>query len=60
MKVPDMVHMPEDTYFNITDPWRMDWEKGVQVPVQQEQKFKSLKWLVCAFEFTFSFSIQHT
>uniref|UniRef100_A0A8C6TMK0 Protein Jade-1 n=1 Tax=Neogobius melanostomus TaxID=47308 RepID=A0A8C6TMK0_9GOBI len=33
MKVPDSYQLnPEDFYF-LADPWRQEWEKGVQVPV---------------------------
>ncbi|KAJ0008602.1 hypothetical protein NQD34_016017 [Periophthalmus magnuspinnatus] len=33
MKVPDSYALnPEDFYF-LADPWRQEWEKGVQVPV---------------------------
>ena len=45
MKIADTVQLADESYYCITDPWRMDWEKGVQVPVLQEQKFKSIKWL---------------
>ncbi|XP_076467534.1 uncharacterized protein LOC143298551 [Babylonia areolata] len=33
MKLADKDSLPEESYFLISDPWRQEWEKGVQVPV---------------------------
>ena len=31
MKLPDTQHFEPSSYLNIKDPWRTEWEKGVQV-----------------------------
>ncbi|RNA01110.1 Jade-3 isoform X3 [Brachionus plicatilis] len=36
MKLPDTESLDEKNYWIIRDPWRLDWEKGVQVPVKPE------------------------
>ena len=36
MKLPDTESLDEDNYWIIKDPWRLDWEKGVQVPVKPD------------------------
>ncbi|KFP89226.1 Protein Jade-1, partial [Apaloderma vittatum] len=33
MKLNDSVQLNPDEYYVLTDPWRQEWEKGVQVPV---------------------------
>ena len=33
MKLPDSYQMQPDEYMVITDTWKQEWEKGVQVPV---------------------------
>lgn len=33
MKIPDSTPVPADEYWVMQDTWKMDWEKGVQVPV---------------------------
>lgn len=37
MKLADTEILYEDEYFVISDPWRQEWEKGVQVPVNEEE-----------------------
>lgn len=37
MKLADSDQLQEGTYFLISDPWRQEWEKGVQVPVNMEE-----------------------
>lgn len=31
MKLPDSHHISPDDYYLLADPWRQEWEKGVQV-----------------------------
>ncbi|XP_063166680.1 protein Jade-1 isoform X3 [Candoia aspera] len=33
MKLPDSFQLNPDEYYVLADPWRQEWEKGVQVPV---------------------------
>lgn len=33
MKLADSEPLQEGSYFLISDPWKQEWEKGVQVPV---------------------------
>ena len=37
MKMADSEQLAEGSYIVIADPWRQEWEKGVQVPVNQVQ-----------------------
>ena len=32
MKLPDNEPLTEDDYWLVTDPWKQEWEQGVQVP----------------------------
>jgi hypothetical protein len=34
MKLPDNELLDEEAYWLIRDPWKLDWEKGVQVPIK--------------------------
>ncbi|CAB4014951.1 Jade-3 isoform X1 [Paramuricea clavata] len=36
MKIPDHQLVTPGTYFDLCDPWKQEWEKGVQVPVNKE------------------------
>ncbi|XP_029448171.1 protein Jade-1 isoform X4 [Rhinatrema bivittatum] len=36
MKLHDSHQLNPDDYYVLADPWRQEWEKGVQVPVSQE------------------------
>ncbi|XP_028839245.1 protein Jade-1 isoform X2 [Denticeps clupeoides] len=36
MKLPDSAQMIPEEYYILTDPWRQEWEKGVQVPANVE------------------------
>ena len=36
MKLPDHETLNKEHFFRILDPWREDWEKGVQVPVNPD------------------------
>lgn len=45
MKMADTEPLQSDEYIVITDPWRMDWEKGVQVPVHpDEMPYPNVRW----------------
>ncbi|XP_065322080.1 protein Jade-3-like isoform X2 [Gordionus sp. m RMFG-2023] len=33
MKVPDSEYFSKDDYITLSDPWRGEWDKGVQIPV---------------------------
>lgn len=35
MKLPDSEPLAQEDYFLIADPWRQEWERGVQVPVNE-------------------------
>jgi hypothetical protein len=36
MKLPNTEMLDDDSYWVIRDQWKMDWEKGVQVPVKPD------------------------
>ncbi|XP_078509404.1 E3 ubiquitin-protein ligase Jade-2 isoform X2 [Lissotriton helveticus] len=36
MKIPDSYQLGPDEYYILADPWRQEWEKGVQVPANVE------------------------
>lgn len=36
MKLPDSEPLTPEEYWLITDSWKQEWEKGVQVPVNPE------------------------
>lgn len=36
MKIPDSFQLSPDEYYILADPWRQEWEKGVQVPASAE------------------------
>lgn len=36
MKLPDNEPLTPSEYWVITDPWKQDWERGVQVPVNPD------------------------
>lgn len=36
MKLPDTESLDDESYWVIKDQWKLDWEKGVQVPVKPE------------------------
>ncbi|KAJ8281439.1 hypothetical protein GJAV_G00067710 [Gymnothorax javanicus] len=36
MKLPDSVQLGQEEYCVLADPWRQEWEKGVQVPVSPQ------------------------
>ena len=36
MKMADSEQLNSEDYLPITDPWREEWEKGVQVPVNPD------------------------
>lgn len=37
MKMADTEILYESDYLVISDPWRQEWEKGVQVPVNEDE-----------------------
>nr|KAG5701801.1 hypothetical protein BaRGS_000791 [Batillaria attramentaria] len=41
MKLADSEQLQEGSYFLISDPWRQEWEKGVQVPVNMAEIMKA-------------------
>lgn len=36
MKLPDSEPLGADEYWAITDQWKQEWERGVQVPVNPD------------------------
>lgn len=38
MKLADSEQLVPEEYLYITDSWKQDWEKGVQVPVNEDLK----------------------
>ena len=36
MKLPDTEQLLPEEYVTIADPWRQEWERGVQVPVHED------------------------
>jgi len=36
MKLPDAEVLQYDEYFLIADTWKLEWERGVQVPVDTD------------------------
>ncbi|XP_072562926.1 protein Jade-1 isoform X1 [Paramormyrops kingsleyae] len=36
MKLPDSAQLSPDEFYVLSDPWRQEWEKGVQVPANLE------------------------
>lgn len=36
MKLHDSYQLNPEDYYVLSDPWRQEWEKGVQVPVSPE------------------------
>lgn len=36
MKLPDSAQLGLDDFYVLSDPWRQEWEKGVQVPASLE------------------------
>ncbi|KAL5013057.1 hypothetical protein ScPMuIL_011608 [Solemya velum] len=41
MKLADSEPLQNDDYLSISDPWRQEWEKGVQVPVNPDSLLNS-------------------
>lgn len=47
MKMADTEQLDAEDYLLIADPWRQDWEKGVQVPVNEEStNDPNIKWVL--------------
>lgn len=36
MKLPDSAQLSPEEFYFLSDPWRQEWEKGVQVPANVE------------------------
>ena len=36
MKLPDSEPLGTEDYWSLSDPWRQEWERGVQVPVSPD------------------------
>jgi len=52
MKIADSEALRRDDFLMISDTWRQDWEKGVQVPVNPD----ALKHSQIKYELLFMFS----
>ncbi|KAG8439136.1 hypothetical protein GDO86_005376 [Hymenochirus boettgeri] len=50
MKIPDSYQLGPDEFYILADPWRQEWEKGVQVPANLESAPHPQVRLVHAFE----------
>ncbi|KAM4748330.1 E3 ubiquitin-protein ligase Jade-2 [Rhinophrynus dorsalis] len=50
MKIPDSYQFGPDDFYVLADPWRQEWEKGVQVPASLETIPQPEVRLVQAFE----------
>ncbi|KAM4675577.1 E3 ubiquitin-protein ligase Jade-2 [Discoglossus pictus] len=50
MKVPDSYQFGPDDFYILADPWRQEWEKGVQVPASLEAVPQPEVRFVQAFE----------
>lgn len=37
MKLPDNEPLTSEDYWVVTDSWKQEWERGVQVPVRPEE-----------------------
>ncbi|CAL8303618.1 unnamed protein product [Boreogadus saida] len=47
MKVHDSQCLSAEDFYVLADPWRQDWEKGVQVPVSPQSLPKPIARVVC-------------
>ena len=36
MKLPDSAQLGAEDFYVLSDPWRQEWEKGVQVPANMD------------------------
>ncbi|KAL8622154.1 hypothetical protein ACOMHN_052956 [Nucella lapillus] len=63
MKLADKDSLPEESYFLISDPWRQEWEKGVQVPVNvidiKDAKVKEIREKIKAGDFKMPHKLLH-
>ncbi|XP_053152777.1 E3 ubiquitin-protein ligase Jade-2 isoform X2 [Hemicordylus capensis] len=50
MKIPDSYQLSPDEYYILADPWRQEWEKGVQVPANTETIPEPVVRIVPVFE----------
>ncbi|MFT7799389.1 protein Jade-3-like isoform X1 [Arapaima gigas] len=51
MKLPDSHHIPPEDYYLLSDTWKQEWEKGVQVPAYPDAIPKaSVSEAVCVSE----------
>ncbi|MEE6479317.1 hypothetical protein FKM82_012216 [Ascaphus truei] len=50
MKIPDSYQLGPDDFYILADPWRQEWEKGVQVPASLEAVPQPEVRLLHAFE----------
>ncbi|CAJ0940687.1 unnamed protein product [Ranitomeya imitator] len=64
MKLHDSHQLNPEDYYVLADPWRQDWEKGVQVPVNSEfilepvARFLGGFLVVCEHDHTDLFTVQ--
>ncbi|XP_014341191.1 protein Jade-1 [Latimeria chalumnae] len=56
MKLPDSYQLNSDEYYVLADPWRQEWEKGVQVPVSPESILQPAARVAAEKESTVAFS----
>jgi hypothetical protein len=55
MKLADSEQLASEEYLYITDSWKQDWEKGVQVPVNEDLKHEPKIRSVLYFIYTLIF-----
>lgn len=46
MKLADSDTLQDEEFFIISDPWRQEWERGVQVPVNPDNIPFPRQWYV--------------
>ena len=46
MNVPDFENLDERSYFLFSDTWKLDWNKGVQVPINNNGQLETPKFRV--------------
>lgn len=56
MKLPDTESLDDDSYWIIKDQWKLDWEKGVQVPVKPDN-LNTSSCRPCKDQFTLPFEL---
>ena len=59
MKLPDTESLDDESYWVIKDQWKLDWEKGVQVPVNPDN-FNTSIWVACNDQFQLPIDLAQT